>query len=245
MNTGEPENSPGQNFVWLAAFAAAMGLLEAIVVVYLRELYHSTGFQFPMQPVPQRTLMIEILREICTIVMLAAVAGAVHRNRALRISSFLFTFGLWDVFYYLGLKLLLNWPPSLFTWDMLFLIPVAWTAPVLAPLISAFTFTAIGLLLTFLQNGYQIVRTGALARALMGTGAFLLFLTFIWDHAKIIIEGGFFSAVLGVERDPAFQAAVSAYVPASFHWLLFVLGEAMMVAGAIVVYKETRGETTR
>jgi hypothetical protein len=245
MNTGEPENSPWRNFVWLGAFAAAMGILEAIVVVYLRELYHPTGFQFPMQPVPQRTLMIEILREVCTIVMLASVAGAVHRNRALRIASFLFTFGLWDVFYYLGLKLLLNWPPSLFTWDILFLIPVAWTAPVLAPLISSFTFIAIGLLLTSLQKRYQIVRTGALAWTLMGTGVFFIFLTFIGDHAKIIIEGGFFSAVLGVERGPAFQAAVSAYVPTSFHWLLFVLGEAMIVAGAIVVYKETRGERPR
>ncbi len=38
---------------------------------------------------------------------------------------------------------------------------------------------------------------------------------------------------------------VSAYVPKSFHWPLFALGEAMIVAGAIIVYKETRGETTR
>ncbi|MCK7540484.1 MAG: hypothetical protein MZV63_61130 [Marinilabiliales bacterium] len=34
-------------FFWLAVFAVAMGFLEGIVVVYLRELYYPEGFDFP------------------------------------------------------------------------------------------------------------------------------------------------------------------------------------------------------
>ena len=33
-----------QRFLWLAVFAVAMGFLEGIVVVYLRELYYPDGF---------------------------------------------------------------------------------------------------------------------------------------------------------------------------------------------------------
>jgi hypothetical protein len=53
---------------------------------------------------------------------------------------------LWDIFYYVGLKTLLGWPPSLFTWDVLFLIPVPWSAPVLAPVAAAAYFVAVGFL---------------------------------------------------------------------------------------------------
>ena len=78
MNAEKTKPDHVQRFVWLGIFAAAMGALEAIVVVYLRELYHPAGFQFPMTPVPHTMLLMEMLRESCTIVMLAAVSVAVQ-----------------------------------------------------------------------------------------------------------------------------------------------------------------------
>ena len=97
---------------------------------------------------------------------------------------------MWDLLYYLALKLLLDWPPSLFTWDILFLIPVAWTGPVLAPLVVSLTLIGLGLLVGRLDRKYAMVHIGAAAWALMGLGAFVIFLAFIRDYSRIIIEGG-------------------------------------------------------
>ena len=72
--------------------------------------------------------------------MLAAVALAVARNAAQRAATFVIAFGTWAITFYVFLKVLLGWPASLFTWDILFLIQVSWAGPVLAPvLVSAFT----------------------------------------------------------------------------------------------------------
>jgi hypothetical protein len=54
-------------------------------------------------------------------------------------------FGTWDLAYYAGLKLFLDWPASLLTPDILFLIPKVWVGPVLAPMLVAATWVAAGL----------------------------------------------------------------------------------------------------
>ncbi len=243
MNAEETKTGHVRRFVWLGIFAAAMGALEAIVVVYLRELYHPAGFQFPMTPVPHTMLLMEMLRESCTIVMLAAVSAAAAKTFPLRFSFFVFIFGMWDLFYYLALKLFLDWPSSLFTWDILFLIPVAWTGPVLAPLVVSLTLTGLGLLVGRLDRKYGMVRIGAAAWALMGVGAFVIFLTFIWDYSKIIIEGGFLADFAHLAEGQTFQAAFASYVPRHFHWTAFVLGETLLLAGATALYRRTTRDT--
>ena len=54
-----------------------------------------------------------------------------------RLAVFLISFAVWDVFYYVWLKVILNWPASLFDWDILFLIPTLWAGPTLAPLLTS------------------------------------------------------------------------------------------------------------
>ena len=141
--------------------------------------------------------------------------------------------------YYLALQLLLDWPPSLFTWDILFLIPVAWTGPVLAPLVVSLTLIGLGLFGGRLDRKYGMVRIGAAAWALMGLGAFVIFLTFIRDYSKIIIEGRFLADFAHLLRDQAFQAALASYVPRHFPWSAFALGEALLLAGATALYRRT------
>lgn len=235
----ETKDSYLRLFVSLWVFSVAMGILEAIVVVYLRELYYPAGFQFPLQPIPQKIFLTEILREVCTIVMLIAVAAVVTKNFYLRLSSFLFTFGLWDIFYYIGLKTFLDWPPSLTTWDILFLIPVTWTGPVLSPLISSITMISLGLLILHLHIRYGMIRTGFPACILIGFGVFLIFLTYIWDSAKIILEGGFLSDISGLLENPEYQKRISSYVPERYNWFLFALGELLIISGIFLVYKRT------
>jgi hypothetical protein len=119
--------------VWLTVFALSMGLFEAAVVVYLRELYYPEGFRFPLVALPVRIAAVEVVREATTLFMLLAVAVVSGRDRIDRFFVFGYMFGVWDLVYYAGLRLFLDWPSSLLTWDVLFLIPLPWLGPVLYP----------------------------------------------------------------------------------------------------------------
>lgn len=123
---------------WLAAFAVAMAYVEAAVVAYLRLLYYPDGFAIEsaasLRPIPPSVLATEIGREAATIVMLAAVALlSAGRDWRERLAHFMWTFALWDIFYYVWLYVLIRWPPGLAAIDVLFLIPCPWIAPVFVP----------------------------------------------------------------------------------------------------------------
>jgi hypothetical protein len=129
---------------WIVAVcAAAMGILEAAVVVYLRRIYYPGGFGFPLVPMEPTILRIEVVREAMTIVMLACMAGLAAERTWPRLMAFIVAFGVWDIVYYAGLKLFLDWPTSWIEPDILFLIPKVWVGPVLAPaLVSALWIVA-------------------------------------------------------------------------------------------------------
>jgi len=114
-----------------------MGYLEAAVVVYLRAIYYPEGFSFPLKPMDPGILGVEIGREAATVVMIFAVAWAAARSRWQTLIGFALVFGVWDIAYYVGLKILLGWPASPFELDVLFLIPIVWVGPVWAPSLIA------------------------------------------------------------------------------------------------------------
>lgn len=118
---------------WASAFAIAFALVEAAVVVYLRALYYPGGFAFPLSVLQMNHLVVEIAREAATVLMLASVGLLVGRSRWQKLGFFLITFAVWDIFYYIWLKVFLDWPSSLVEWDVLFLIPIPWIGPVIAP----------------------------------------------------------------------------------------------------------------
>ncbi len=140
--------------LWAVAFA----FIEAAVVEYLRAIYYppaAGGFTFPVLTVDQiralgeehwRRLLIELGREAATLVMLTAVGILAGKNRRESWAYFMIAFGVWDIFYYLWLKLFLDWPPGMMTWDLLFLVPVPWVAPVLAPVIISAALIVSGLI---------------------------------------------------------------------------------------------------
>jgi len=134
----------------LAVFGIAMAHLEGVVVVYLRKslgMLDSESNKESLKKIPDRYLMIEISREAATIVMLVAIAYLVGGSWLEKGIFFLWTFAFWDLFYYLSLYILIRWPPSLKTIDVLFLIPVPWIAPVWFPiLISSLTIIIIAAL---------------------------------------------------------------------------------------------------
>lgn len=128
-------------------FGIAFGYIESAVVVYLRAIFHAQGFDFPLEvfdvtATGRRLLLTEVGREAATLVLIVTAAWLFGRTRQQRIAYALVIFAVWDVFYYVWLKVLLDWPASLMTWDILFLIPVVWAAPVLYPVLVSLAMFA-------------------------------------------------------------------------------------------------------
>ena len=110
-------------------------MVEAAVVIYLRQLLQVEGSNINLSGIPREIFSVEIVREFATLVMLISV-GVLAGNRPMgRFGSFIIAFGAWDIFYYIFLSIFHGWPQSFLDWDLLFLIPVPWMAPVVAPVL--------------------------------------------------------------------------------------------------------------
>ena len=153
-----------RRWIWVVVFAIAFAYVESAVVVYLRKIYFDGSFDFPIatlwkdgRRVLDPLIPVEMGREAATLVMLAAAGILAGRSGLQRFCFFMIAFGVWDLFYYLWLKVILGWPQSLMTWDLLFYIPLPWVGPVIAPVLIAATMTAAGTALIFLEDrGYRI-----------------------------------------------------------------------------------------
>ncbi|MDR3700860.1 MAG: hypothetical protein P4L56_14540 [Candidatus Sulfopaludibacter sp.] len=208
-------------------FGAAFGYLEAAVVSYLRLLHEparqryypgrAPGELFPLLTLDQlrasggeqrQTLAIEIGREAATIVMLGAIALAVSTNAGQWAAAFVVAFGTWDIAFYLFLKLLLGWPASLFTWDVLFLIPVPWVGPVLAPLLVSAAMIAAGIWQLRGEARSEPVRIGAPHWAGLIASALVIVISFAVDYRNIMLGR----------------------MPRQFNWGVFALGMTIAVA---------------
>lgn len=124
-----------KTYTMVFLFATAMAFLESAVVVYLRYLLYPNGFGFPLQPMPVTIAITEAIREAATIVMLACAGYLAGKNVKTRFAWFIYAFAVWDIFYYVFLKAIINWPAGMLVWDVLFLLPVMWSGPVYAPVI--------------------------------------------------------------------------------------------------------------
>ena len=203
--------NPGMRvLVWLTLYAIAMAYLESAVVVYLRLIYYPDGFAFPLRLIEPWVGAVEVGREATTLVMLATVAWISGRDRWERFLHFSYTFAVWDIFYYAWLWVFLRWPQSLLDWDILFLIPVPWTAPVLAPV-------AISALL---------IAGAVLMLRLRGAGVPLGFAAWQWSLA---VAGGL---VVLASFMLDFGAALEGRMPPPFRWWLFGAGVGAAVVAA-------------
>ncbi len=205
-----------KNILNLTIFSIAMGFMETAVVVYLRELYYPHGFTTQLIGLSQRIIVTEVLREAATIIMLAMIGFMVGKNPAQRFGYFIYSFAIWDIFYYVFLKAILDWPSSLLSWDILFLIPLPWIGPVLAPVLISLTmilWTA-----TIEQTQNHITKK----TWLLVTIASIIFITsFIWDYLIALFN----------HIDVIKYAAM--YEPHGYNWWVFLIGEVVMLYGIL------------
>lgn len=222
-------------------YAIAMGFLESAVVIYLRKLYYPLGFNFPLKGFIEPTILgVEWIREFATIVMLLTIGILAAKKFYPRLAYFLYAFAVWDIFYYVFLKVYLNWPSSLLELDILFLIPWPWVGPVLAPILCTlpmiFTAWAIihsddkGIKVKFLLKEWILIIFGTL----------LVLYTWVYDYGKTIIAGGFLKDFFGLVRNPQFFDIVENYMPRPYNWTLFIIGLLLSTAGVISFFIRTK-----
>ena len=128
---------------WLVVlFAVAMAWLEAACVYYLRVMVDRLD-PYQANPLPLHDAFgeVELVREAATLVMLFALGALAGRTWQTRLGYTAVAFGVWDIFYYVFLNVICDWPKSVFDWDILFLLPLPWWGPVLAPVFTPSTMS--------------------------------------------------------------------------------------------------------
>jgi hypothetical protein len=202
--------------ITLVLYAAGMAWAESATVFYLRTL---VGRVDPYQPHPTPVradlIGVELVRETATLVMLAAVAWLAGRTRRSRFASFLIAFGIWDILYYAFLHVISGWPRSPLDWDILFLIPLPWWGPVLAPATIALVMIASGTLLCRAEQVEPALRPRRWTWGLSLFGVALALYVFMADAISVVAEG---------------MEAIRTVRPVWFNWPLFLLGVVGMTA---------------
>lgn len=200
-------------------FSIAMAYVEAAVVVYLRVIYYPEGFSFPLKTISENMILIEVLREFASMLMLFAIAVLIGKKKWERFAYFLFCFGIWDIFYYIWLKVLLDWPLSVMDWDILFLIPLPWIGPVIAPVSVSILMIIFGLLIIFSFQKVHDFRPALISRILASVATAFILFSFMHDTGATL-----------------YQRPPQPYL----YGLLFV-GELLYIAAFLFSYLKVRG----
>ena len=204
----------GRRWLVVALYAVAMAWVEAAAVYYLRSLFDRIE---PYQPYPLPMAggfgEAELIREIATLIMLLTVgwlAGATWRTR---LGYSVVAFGVWDIFYYVFLRVLTGRPKSLLDWDILFLIPLPWWGPVWAPTSIALLMILWGTFMTKVERSPVLFGSQWKFLALGGIGAALALFTFMADAIRTADQG---------------TEALRNLLPVRFNWPLFGVALALM-----------------
>ncbi|MFO8129132.1 MAG: hypothetical protein R6T99_04430 [Bacteroidales bacterium] len=217
--------------LWILTFGIAMGYLEASVVVYLRELYYPGGFAFPLELMAEHIGTAEFFREASTIAMLLAVSILTGRSPTERFALFVIIFAVWDIFYYAFLKLLLGWPDSLLTWDILFLIPVTWVGPVAGPLINSLSMILLGAFLIYFCHRRMHPQLKIREWIMLILGSLLVILSYTLDYTRFMLNEFSTAQLLTYYDSTRLLDHARSYVPRSFNWWIFGAGQIVILFG--------------
>jgi hypothetical protein len=218
-----------RRLIVVVLYAAAMALVEAAVVTYLRTfLGRVDPYQPSPLPEPAWLMRTEIAREVATLIMLGTVGWLAGRTGRTRLGYFLVAFGVWDISYYAFLAPMSGWPRSLLDWDVLFLIPLPWWGPVLAPVCIAALMVVGGTLISQFGRGESVLWPGRVAWALSLVGALLALYVFMAD---------------ALHAPEWSQEALGKLLPVAFNWPLFAVALALISAPIVAMCWQLRNPT--
>ena len=204
---------------WVGIYAIAMAFLETAVVVYLRRIYGITDLMLSVPPFDPQIAAVELGRELATLVMLLAIGWVAGERIQSKLSFALIAFGIWDIFYYIWLALVISWPRSIFDTDLLFLIPLPWWGPVIAPVLISLLMIIGGILIVRREDQGIIVRLRISDGIFLGLGILIMLYVFMQDAISIL---------------PATSEELSSLKPSSFNWFVFMIG---YVLSAVTVWR--------
>jgi hypothetical protein len=198
------------------AFAVAMAWVEAASVFYIRALVDRIEpYQANPLPINDALGNVELWREAATLVMIGTVGLLAARTWRRRVGYAALAFGTWDIFYYVFLRLMSGWPRTLLDWDILFLLPLPWWGPVLAPVSIALVMIVWGTLVTQSEDRAIGARwTWALGWA----GILLALAVFMIDAWRAL---------------PAGRDAILNVLPTTFNWPVFWVALMLMASPAL------------
>ena len=200
----------------VVAFAIAMAWVEAASVFYIRAIVDRIEpYQANPLPISDALGYVELWREAATLVMIATLAMLAGRTWRHRVGYAAHAFGTWDIFYYVFLRLMSGWPKTLLDWDILFLLPLPWWGPVIAPVSIALLMILWGTVATQSRDSAADARW---AWALGSAGVVLALAVFMSDAWRALPNG----------RDAVLQV-----LPTTFNWPLF--GAALLLMAAPLV----------
>ena len=198
-----------------------MAYLESAVVVYLRGMYGIEDLLRDINFQIDAYTYIEIGREAATIIMLALISSLAGNNWQKKIGYFFLAFGIWDIFYYIWLYVFIQWPKSLFEWDVLFLIPLPWWGPVIAPILISLLLIVIGYLL-IIESPFRIT---VFSWIVFLISIIVILYTFMEDSIKIILTG---------------EGNLAEVRPTNYDWLLFLTSFFIWILITLKVFYPSR-----
>lgn len=214
-----------KRFSAVSIYAVAMGYLESAVVIYLREsVYGNSGQVFPFRLMEPYLGQVEFVREAATIVMLLAIGYLAGKNIFQKWMFFVYSFAVWDIFYYMFLRIFTGWPNSLGDFDVLFLIPVVWVSPVIAPILILLLLTLESTTLIFLSTKSERLKISISSVGLFLLGAGAVFYSFTEPVICILISQG--------------PNGLKGFTPISFDWVTFLIGFLLMCLSSIKIVRE-------
>jgi len=208
-------------FTWIVvcAFATAMAWVESAVVFYLRtHIDRLEPYQANPLPLIGDLGPVELVRELATMVMLFTVGMLAGKTWKARWGYAALAFGIWDIFYYAFLKVMYGWPHSLLDWDILFLIPLPWWGPVLAPVLIASLMALWGTLVTQFEHSPPPALSNVRVWLLAFIGMVIALYVFMTDALRVADRG---------------VSVICNVLPTEFNWLLFLPALLLMAAPVI------------
>jgi hypothetical protein len=209
-----PNSHKRKRWLVVATFAIAMAWVEAAVVYYLRTLVNRIEPYQP-NPLPIATGLgeAELVRELATLVMLVTVGWLAGTTVRSRVGYSLIAFGVWDIFYYVFLKVMTGWPSSVADWDILFLIPLPWWGPVWAPAAIALLMIFWGTAVTQFERPAAPRGSNGKAIGFAALGVVLALYVFMTDAIRVADQG---------------TDALRIVLPVWFNWPLFTVALTLM-----------------
>jgi hypothetical protein len=124
---------------------------------------------------------------------------------------------VWDIFYYVFLKVILDWPAALLNQDILYLIPLPWIGPVIAPVSISVIMIIAGILIASSYAKGSEFRPSLLSYVLSIIATAIILYSFMYDTG----------------------ATLHQQMPKPYRYDLLVVGDLLFIVAFVVSYIKT------